>query len=308
VVLASVISGVGAAEGRPRRRRVVGAASRSVSAAFLRVVALGALRIFTAASVRVAAAVLRVAVGFAAALLLPALVPLVARGLRVAAVCFSVRVPRLAVVLAAVLRVAVAAARGFLVSAPRAAEPRVWVLRPADVARAVPRFGASVFAARVEVRVVAFAAVARVRVAEAVVVLRADVLRVVAGAVRLLVPRVAAVLPRAGAAFVVVLVVRVPEVLDVARVGLFAVLLVLRAAVDLPAGFLPAVERAVVLLPVLLAVLLAVRVVRDAVPRPVVAADRRPPALTAIARVRRAGVLSSSLLMMWSLPGGSAVI
>lgn len=305
MVLASFISGDGSAEARPRLRRVVGEASRIVSAAFLRAVGLGDRRIVTAASLRVAA-VLRVVAGFAplrpVPTLVPVLVPLAARGLRVAAAGFSARTLRRVVVLAAVLR-AVAVARGLL-AAPRVAVARVGVLRPVDAVRAVLRFGVAAFAVRVEARAVDFAVAARPRVAGAAAVLRAGVLR--AAAVRPPVLRVAAVLLRvavvlrAAVVFVAVLAARVPEVLDAVRVGALAVLVVPRVAVDLPVDFLAAVER--------VAGALVVRAVRDVVLRPVVAAVRRPPARTAMARVLRPGVLSSSLLMMWSLPGGSAVI
>lgn len=156
------------AAGRPRLRRPTGDASRSVSAAFLRVEALGDRRIVTAASLRDVGALRVAAEGLAATFLrepafsaLPVLAVLTGFGLRAATAGLAVRVLR-AVVVLAVLRPAVAVL------------PRV-----AGVVRAAPRlavlvFGAVGFAVRVGARVVDFAAVARVRDAgAAAAVLRA---------------------------------------------------------------------------------------------------------------------------------------
>jgi hypothetical protein len=241
-------------------------------------VALGDLRIVIAASLRAGAVLravgaLRVDTGFAAAFRLPGLAAPDTRGLRAAAAGLAVRTAREVVVLAAVFRPAVAPARDLLAVVPRVV----------GVARAVARFGAASLAVRVEARAVDLAAVGRVRVEEAAAVLRAGALRGVA--VRLVVPRVAAGLVRV----VTFLELRVAEVLDAARVGVFVAFAV-RVALDLPASFFAAAERAVGLL--------AVRIVRDTALRPVVAAVRRPPAFTAMARVRRPGVLLSSLLMI----------
>ena len=287
----STLSCPASAEPRARLRRATGDASRIVSAAFLRVPALGDLRIATAASLRAeagvlratgdlrAVGVLRVAVGFAAALrvlLLAALgllAVLTARGLRVVATGLATLGVRAAVVLVAVLRPVAAVTRDLLAV----------VLRVVTVVRAAPRLGAAGFAVRVEARAVDFAAVARVRAAGAAAALRAGALRV--AAVRLVVARVVAALVRV----VGVLVARGVEVLEAARVGVL-VALAARVAAGLVASFLAAVERA--------AGLLAVRIVRDVAVRPVVEAVRRPPALTAMALVRRPGVLLLSSLLM----------
>lgn len=287
----SALSGAVSAELRARLRRVVGEPSRSVSAAFLRVDALGDLRIVTAASLRAegalraagvlrvapvarsagllrAAGTLRLAVDGAAALRVLPFAVVVARGLRVAATGLADFTVRPVVPLAAVLRPVAAVVRDLLAA----------VVRVVDAVRVAPRFAATGLAARVGVRVVVFAAVARPRVAGAAAALRTGALRVATA--RLVVPRVVA-LARVVGAFAA----RGAEVFAAARPGVLVVL-----AVDLEASFLAALDRA--------AGLLAVRMVRDVALRPVDAAVRRPPALTAMALVRRPGVLLSSLLMV----------
>jgi len=119
--------------------------------------------------------------------------------------------------------------------------------------------------------------------------LPAGALRVVA--VRLVVPRVAAVFVRV---VVVALAVRAVIVLVAVRAGALAGLAA-RVAAGLLASFLAAAER--------VEGLFAVRKVRDVAVRPVGAAVRRPPDRTAMARVRLPGVLLlSSVLMIFSFP------
>jgi hypothetical protein len=279
-----MLSGAVSAEPRVRLRRVVGEPSRNVSAAFLRVDALGDLRIVTAASLRVAdvlraagarvdvllraAGALRLAVEGAADLGVLLFAVLVARGLRDAATGFADFTVRPVVPLAAVLR-PVAVVRDLAAA----------VVRVVDAARVAPRFAATGFATRVEVRAVDFAAVARPRVAGAAAALRTGALRVAVA--RLVVARVVVALARVVGAFAVL----GAEVLEAARLELLVVL-----AVDLAASFLAALDRA--------AGLFAVRIVRDVALRPVDAAVRRPPALTAMALTRRPGVLLLSSLLM----------
>ena len=233
----------------------------------------------TAASVRDADD-LRVDAGFAAALRAPGFVMLATRGVRLAATGFGVRDLAGAAAFPAGFRPTAAFERGLLAAVVRAGALRVAALRVAVLRVAVlrvaatARFGVPAFAVRVDGRVVDFAAVARVR--DVVAALRAGALRVAA-----------ATRPEDGFARVALLGARGVDALDVLFAGLAA-----RVVAGLPASFLAAVERA--------AGLLAVRIVRAAVPRCVVPAVRRPPDFTAIARVRRPdGLLSSSLLMIW---------
>ncbi len=262
-------SGAGSVDARSRLRRATGDASRKVSAAFFLVPTLGERRIATAASLREVPAlrvvVLPVAVGFeafVAGFVVRAPAALVERTLRAVVVGLTVRALREGVPLVAVLR-------------PVVDE------RPAEAVRLV----AAAFTMRVEPRSVDFAAVVRLRAAAGAPaftgVLRAGTLRVA--------PARLVVAPRAGAVLVrvVVLAARAGELLVVARDGVLLAL-VLRVAADLPARLFAAAERE--------AGLLALRMVRAVALRPFAAAVRRPPARTAMARVRRPGLLSFSLL------------
>ncbi len=256
---------------RSRLRRPTGEPSRKVSAAFFLVAALGARRMATAASLR-EVRVLRVVV------LLPV------AGFDVLVDGFVARAP-----VAVVDRAPRAVVAGFAVRVPRDAVPLLAVLRAVVVARVAEaaRLVAGALAARVEPRVVDFAAVVRLRAAAEALAFAAG-LR--AGALRAALARLVAAL-RAGAALlrvVVVLVARAGELLVVARAAVLPAL-VLRVAVDLLARLFAAAERD--------AGLLALRMVRAVVLRPFDAAVLRPPVRTAMARVRRPGVLSSLSLL-----------
>lgn len=286
-----------------RRRRAMGDASRSCSAAARRVAASGARRIFTAASLREAAGLRALAFGSLFAVsargerVLRALeLPRDLAGAERVAALFAVRVVRAVLLFAVVLRAVAVAAAGRL-TLPVLAGFAARVVLGVRVARvAVAVF--VVRAGALRAVVAAFARVAGARV----VVVRVVAARPVAlaGAARFfaagaalarvvfLAPALVAVVLEA-AAFVRVVAARVVLTRLVAGLAARVVFGLVAAFVGFALAFLAAAERA--------DAAGVLRVVRAVAPRALLPAVLRPPARTAMARVRRPSVLPSMLMM-----------